>query len=218
MGSRWKARIARRTLLCASLGLRAQNWVSLFDGSSTAGWMPVAGELFPSDSWTVADGCLKAVVHQPTFQDIRTEREFGDFELEFAWKIAPGGNCGVKYLITKYDSWMPKGVTAGRPHARARGCEYQLTDDARNQEAARDATRGTAALYSKIAPVNPPLRPAGEFNESRIVVRRPVIEHWLNGKMVLTARLEEKLPERSAIALQNHASECWFRSIRIRSL
>ncbi|MBI2687299.1 MAG: DUF1080 domain-containing protein [Acidobacteria bacterium] len=214
----WKAPVARRTVLFAGIGLRAQDWVSLFDGNSTAGWMPVAGDSFPTDCWRVEDGCLKAVVHQPTFQDIRTEREFGDFELVFHWKIAPGGNCGVKYLISKYDSWMPKGVSAARPQARARGCEYQLTDDERSAEAKRDPTRGTASLYSKAAPTQPPLRPAGAFNESKIVVRKPSIEHWLNGRLVLSLRLEEKLPERSAIALQNHQSECWFRSIRIRSL
>ena len=88
--------------------------MTLFDGRSTAGWIQVAGREFPSDSWVVRDGCMEALVHQPTFQDIRTEREFGDFELEFEWKIAAGGNGGVKYLITKYDAWMPKGVTASR--------------------------------------------------------------------------------------------------------
>jgi hypothetical protein len=164
----------------------------------------------------VADSCLKALVVKPTFQDIRTEREFGDFELAFVWKIAAGGNSGVKYLIPKYDSWIPKGAV--EPHARARGFEYQLTDDAASAEVKRDATRGTGSLYSKIAPVDPPLRAAGLFNQSRIVVRRPQVEHWLNGRRVLTMNLTEPVPARSAIALQNHASECWFRSIRIRSL
>lgn len=218
MGSVWKAGISRRSLFLAGLGLRGQGWVTLFDGRSTAGWMPVAGREFPSDSWVVRDGCLEALVHLPTFQDIRTEREFGDFDLEFEWKIAAGGNGGVKYLITKYDAWMPKGVTAARGQERARGCEYQLTDDALSEETKRDRTRGTGSLYSKIAPEGAPLRTAGEWNESRIVVKRPVIEHWLNGKRVISTRLEGALPARSAIALQNHQSACWYRSIRVREI
>ena len=218
MGSVWKAGISRRFLFLAGLGLRGESWLTLFDGHSTAGWMQVAGKEFPSDSWTVRDGCLEALVHKPTFQDMRPVREFGDFELALEWKLAAGGNCGVKYLITKYDAWMPKGVTAPRGHERARGCEYQLTDDALSAETKRDATRGTASLYSKIAPEAPPVRAAGEWNTSRIVVKRPAIEHWLNGKRVLATRLVGELPARSAISLQNHQSACWFRGIRLREL
>ncbi len=212
MNSVW----SRRIFLLAPLGLRGQGWEPLFDGVSTAGWMPVAGGEFPGECWRVEEGCLKAMVRKPTFQDIRTVKEYGDFELEFEWKIAPGGNGGVKYFIDKYDSWTPKG--ADRPHARARGFEYQLTDDALSAEAKRDATRGTGSLYSKLAPMAPRLRPAGEFNESRIVVKRPLVAHWLNGARVLTATAPAEVPHRSAIALQNHSSECWFRSIRIREI
>ncbi len=205
---------SRRNLLLAGMGLRGQNWMSLFDGVSTAGWMAVAGRAFPGDSWVVADGCLKSLVRTPTFQDIRTVREFGDFELSFEWKIAAGGNGGVKYLISKYDSWLPKGVVSGPPHARARGLEYQLSDDTKTT----DATKRTGALYSRMAATGAPLREAGLFNESRIVARRPVVEHWLNGKRILTARLTEELPALSAIALQNHSAECWFRALRVREL
>lgn len=212
MGNVW----SRRIFLALPLALRGQGWETLFDGTTTKGWMPVVGSEFPGDCWTIEDGCLKSLVRKPTFQDIRTEREFGDFELVFEWKIAAGGNGGVKYLIHKYDAWTPMG--ADRPHARARGLEYQLTDDELSAEARKDPTRGTASLYSKLAPAAPPLRRAGEFNESRIVVRRPSIEHWLNGKKVVETTLPADVPRRSAIALQNHSSECWFRSIRIREL
>jgi len=212
MNSVW----SRRFFLMSGLALRGQSWESLFNGASTAGWMSVTGGEFPSDCWQIEDCCLKSLVRNPTFQDIRTVKEYGDFELEFVWKIAAGGNGGVKYLIHKYDAWTPMG--ADRPHARARGLEYQLTDDERSAETKKDATRGTGSLYSKIAPVAPPLRKAGEFNESRIVVKRPALEHWLNGRMVMTSTLPAGVPKRSAIALQNHSSECWFRSIRVREI
>lgn len=207
---------SRRSLLLAPLALRAQSWKTLFDGHSTAGWIPVAGGGFPSGCWTVNDGCLHSLVQKPTFQDIRTAREFGDFELVFEWKIAHAGNGGVKYLINKYDSWTPPGSSS--PHARARGLEYQLADDANSPDARRGPAHGTASLYSKIAPTNPPLRPAGEWNESKIHLLRPQLQHWLNGQLVLSTTLTGPLPASSAIALQNHSSECWFRSLRIREL
>ena len=171
--------------------------------------MPVAGGEFPSDSWVISEGCLKAVVRTPTFQDIRTVREFGDFELEFQWRMAAGGNSGVKYLIPKYDSWTPKG--ADKPHARARGLEYQLGE-------VGEGPKGVGAMYDRVAAVGARLRAAGEFNESRILVKQPLVEHWLNGQKVVSVRLTEAVPVRSAIALQNHSSECWFRAIRIRVL
>jgi len=202
-------RLRRRSLLLAGVGLRAQGWESLFDGRTTAGWMAVAGGEFPGDSWVVSEGCLKAVVRTPTFQDIRTAREFGDFELEFQWRMAAGGNSGVKYLIGKYDSWTPKG--ADKPHARARGLEYQLGDEAAGP-------KGVGAMYDRVAAEGARVRPAGEFNESRIVVQRPLVEHWLNGRKVVSVRLTEAVPARSAISLQNHSSECWFRAIRIHVL
>jgi hypothetical protein len=196
--------------------LRAGGWEPLFDGRTSRGWISASGEAFPESSWRIEDGCLRVVVERPTFQDLRTVREFGDFELLFEWKIAHGGNSGVKYLIHRFDAWTPPG--APRPHARARGYEYQLTDDANSAEAHRDATRATASLYSRLAPLDPPLQPAGAWNESRIVVRRPAVEHWLNGRKVVEATVEQGAPARSAISLQNHSSECWFRRIEVREL
>ena len=205
--------LARRSVLLLIAGAaKAQNRKSLFDGRSADGWISVTGKEFPSHCWKIDDGCLVPTVVKPTFQDIRTIEEFGDFEFSFEWNIAPGGNCGVKYLIEKFDVWTPAG--AALPHARGRGPEYQLTDDALSAESMRDATKGTASLYGKLAPLDTSRRPAGQWNESKIVVRRPRIEHWLNGVRVLEAAAPNAV-ERSPIVLRNHSSECRFRSLRI---
>jgi len=205
--------LARRSVLMLLAGAaNAQNRKSLFDGRSADGWISVTGKEFPTHCWKVEDGCLVSKIAKPTFQDIRTIDEFGDFEFWFEWNIAAGGNCGVKYLIEKFDVWTPTGATL--PHARGRGPEYQLTDDAVSAEAKRDASKGTASLYGKVAPREAPLRPAGQWNESKIVVRRPRIEHWLNGVRVLEAAVPNAV-ERSPIVLQNHSSECRFRALQI---
>ena len=44
----------------------------LFDGVSSTGWRAVGGGAFPVHCWSVEDGCLKALVAKPAFQDIRT--------------------------------------------------------------------------------------------------------------------------------------------------
>jgi Domain of Unknown Function (DUF1080) len=207
-----------------------QPWHSLFDGSTSKGWVEVTGKPFPTHSWTVEDGCLKALVRTDGFEDIRTVETFKSFELQFEWKLAKLGNSGVKYLIQRADDFTNK---EGH-QARARGLEYQLVD--LDSPDASDPTRITGALYSLLAPANANWRIA-VFNESRLIVHGDHVEHWLNGTRVLSyettnpavqSALRKMLPKdagadvplvkESAISLQNHSSEVWFRNIKIRAL
>ena len=207
-----------------------QAWHSLFDGSSSKGWVEVTGKPFPTHSWAIEDGCLKALPRTDGFEDIRTVDSFKSFELQFEWKLAKLGNSGVKYLIQRMDDWTNKD---GR-QARARGLEYQLVD--LDSPDASDPTRITGALYSLLAPANANWRIA-VFNESRLIVHDDHVEHWLNGVRVLSydttnpaiqSALRKMLPKEAAadtplvkespISLQNHSSEVWFRNIKIRAL
>jgi hypothetical protein len=207
-----------------------QAWHSLFDGSTSKGWVEVTGKPFPTHSWTIEDGCLKALPRTDGFEDIRTVDSFKSFELQFEWKLAKLGNSGVKYLIQRMDDWTNKD---GR-QARARGLEYQLVD--LDSPDASDPTRITGALYSLLAPANANWRIA-VFNESRLIVHDDHVEHWLNGVRVLSydttnpaiqSALRKMLPKEAAadtplvkespISLQNHSSEVWFRNIKIRAL
>lgn len=202
--------------LLLTAGSLSGQWVSLFDGKTTDGWLEITGDAFPRQSWTIEDGCLKAVPNPDGFQDIRTVATFRSFELEFAWRISAGGNSGVKYLIHKVDKWQSK--TGKGYQARARGFEYQLVDDATNDDAKKDPRHRAGALYSRVAPSQAAARPAGEFNQSRLVVRGRHIEQWLNGVKVVELEAEERELRESPISLQNHASEVWFRNLRIRRL
>jgi hypothetical protein len=201
---------------------RGQGWRLLFDGKTTDGWVEVTGKPFPSNCWTIENACLKAIPRDNGFQDIRTVDTFRSFELEWEWMILAKGNSGVKYLIQKVDEWNNK---QGR-QARARGLEYQLADDA-NDDAASAASRVAGSLYSVFAPQPKIVPKIGDYNRSRLVVDGDRVEHWLNGVKVVEFRLNapevQKLypgiaPKESAISLQNHQSETWFRNIKIRAL
>jgi hypothetical protein len=70
-------------------------WEVLFDGTSTAKWTGGIGKPFPAGTWVVEDGWLKLLGPGPS---LYSADAYGDFELEFEWKIPPGANTGVKYL------------------------------------------------------------------------------------------------------------------------
>ncbi len=197
----------------AASGARAADpqWVSLFDGKTYAGWEDPTKKSPPGDSFTLEDGCLKATSHPRITEDLFTKNLYGDFELEFDWKISPRGNSGVKYRIQDRvflpDKMVPHfedNVTAALQNRRTDrpakgqeyviGFEYQITDNAANSDArANGPMHQTAALYDVFAPLRDATRPVGEFNHSRIVARGDHIEHWLNGEKVVDGSL--KAPE-----------------------
>jgi hypothetical protein len=200
-------------LLAASAFAAEPAWEPLFDGRSGRGWKVYRGEGFPEHGWVVEeeDRALHAAPGQ-MMACLATEQIFEDFDFEFEWKISPGGNSGVFYSNRR---WQEKGNY--RVHS-SRGQEYQILDDERSAEAAAPE-KSAAALYGKAAPIaGKPLKPAGEWNAGRIVVRGLRAEHWLNGVKVLEYEMAPEEKTASPIVLQHHHDEAWFRNLRIRRL
>jgi hypothetical protein len=74
------------------------NTVSLFDGRSFDGWVMLDGSPV-NDGWEIVDGAIHLKAGRKRAGSIRTVDSFGSFELEFQWKVAAGGNSGVKYRV-----------------------------------------------------------------------------------------------------------------------
>jgi hypothetical protein len=196
---------------------RAAGWRLLFDGKTTNGWRGVRKTVFPAQGWTIDDGWLKKIA-KVRGGDLITVDQFADFELQWEWRLAPGGNNGVKYFFTE---------------TRGVGHEYQMIDDTRAR-----APKDTTATFYDVLPPKPhkPMRLAPETNHSRIIVRGNHVEHWLNDEQVAAYELgsdevkaavaQSKFRKvadygtklRGHILLTDHTDECWFRSIRIREL
>ena len=116
------------------------------------------------------------------------------------------------------------------------GPEYQLLDDAKHPDAKlHDNTRTTASLYDVLpAAANKTLKPPGEWNASRILVKGNHAEHWLNGvktvefemgsEALKTAIAASKFKSNAAfgvktkspILIQDHGDEIFLRSMKIR--
>jgi hypothetical protein len=181
-------------------------WISLFDGSSTRSFVDITGGPIP-ELWRIEDGALRAVA-APYGKSIRTRDTYRSFELEFEWKTPIGGNSGVKYrLFYLMDSRIADGA----------GYEYQVADDTGDLGAIRSPYERSGALYNQIPPTGAHPRPAGEWNQSRLLVNGRHIEHWLNGDRVMEYDAESGPPE-GPILFQHHGSDFWFRNIRVRRL
>ena len=197
----------------------------LFDGKSTQGWRTFKKQSFPDKGWVVEDGWLHCLGKggNKGGGDIITDAEFGDFDLEWDWKQASGGNSGVKYFVLETRSTVL-------------GHEYQMIDDEQNKDAGlAEGRRVTASFYDVLKPTVPaPTKKPGEINHSRILVKGNHVEHWLNGVKVLeyesgseavkAAIAESKFKDvpgfensvKGHILLQDHNSDVWFRNIKIR--
>ncbi len=189
---------------------KAAGWQLLFDGASLTGWQPTG-----PGTWTVEDGCLKSMSKPVLREDLISVGTYGDFEMAFEWKVAPGSNSGVKYLIqdtvliderqlptkmpfeqqvayflktrsAKKELVKPGADTQVYPVA----FEYQVIDDAKHPDAVRNASSRAGALYRMAAPSQPAAKPVGEFNQGRIVLRGKHVQHFLNGVQVVEIDLD----------------------------
>ena len=202
---------------------KAAGWQLLFNGVSFDGWRGYRLPGLPDSGWEIKDGLLKTVP-KVRGRELITARKFGDFEFSWEWKISPAGNNGIKYFVTE-----------DRPAAP--GHEYQMIDDERNEDGKVGPQRTTASFYDVLPPAaDKPTRPAGEWNQSRVLVRGNHVEHWLNGKRVLEYELGSErvkaglakskfrnFPDfgtriQGHIMLTYHSDECWFRNLKIREI
>lgn len=219
---------------------KAAGWKLLFDGKSFAGWRCLGFDTVLTARWQVQDGTIRKI---PSGQvplmadgrpvegaDLITTGTYRDFELTFQWKVAPAANSGVKYNVSEE---MSKSYPPGHS---ALGFEYQVLDDDRHPDGKLPIHRA-ASLYDLIAPNGQKqLRPVGEWNDARIVLRGNHGEHWLNGKKVVEYELGSPAMDSAVarskfrsipgfadhraghIVLQDHVDEAWYRNIKIREL
>ena len=217
---------------------KAAGWRLLWDGKGTEGWRSVKSEAFPTRKWEIAEGVLTVRAASDPLSvgggSIITRERFTSFELVADFKLAPGANSGIKYLVQS--NLDPENQTGAGPSV---GCEFQLLDDDRHADAklGRDGNRTLGSLYDLIPPAaNKQPNPVGEWNTARIRVQGPHVEHWLNGQKVLeyergsaafrAAVAQSKFkniphfgewPE-GHILLQEHGDQVHFRSIKLRVL
>ena len=194
----------------------------LFNGSDLKGW-----HCYLKDSisgWKVENGILFGP--GKTGADLVSNDDYENFELRFDWKISAKGNSGLIYKVIEDKKFKKTYET---------GPEYQLIDDENYPAKLKDVQK-SGANYDMAAPLKKAVKPAGEWNEGKIIVNQNHIEHWLNGVKVVDyiygnddwkkAVAKSKFSKfeyanahsKGKLAVQDHRDEVYLKNIRIKTL
>ncbi|GAB3665599.1 DUF1080 domain-containing protein [Echinicola sediminis] len=209
---------------------KADGWKLLFDGTSLDGWRAFNGDTLPPN-WIIEDGAMKGL-GATGGADIGGDLVYGDdefeeFELKFTWKISEGGNSGLFYHVVEGPDYKAPYYT---------GPEYQVIDQLGFAQPL-EKWQSVGADYAMTEPdFEGAVKPAGEWNESKIVFSTEGSSYWLNGKKTVefvpyseewnakknsgkwTDFPDYKIAKKGLIAVQDHGDAVWFKNIKIKKL
>jgi len=197
---------------------QAGEWVSLFDGQSLKGWTQNNG----TATYRVeTDAIVGRTAKGSPNSFLCTEKEYGNFELEFEVKVDNRLNSGVQIRS------QTKGNT---PEGRVNGPQVEIEAGGANGAEAGyvygEATdRGWLTPESRLNPHKH--FKDGDWNRFRIVAQGPRIQTWINGQKIedLTDAPIYETHSKGFIGLQVHGIgegegpfEVAWRNLRLREL
>lgn len=205
-----------------------EGWKLLFDGKTTKGWRNFNSNDLGA-GWKVEDGTLsldKSVTQREERGDIITHEEYENYELSLEWKIDSCGNSGIIFNVVEDPKYRATYFT---------GPEMQVLDNTCHPDAKIEKHRA-GDLYDLIKCKKETVRPAGQWNQARIVSNKSKYEFWLNGTKVVEFTMHtpewdalvaaskfKTMPDfgkatKGHIALQDHGDKVWYRNIKIKVL
>ena len=200
---------------------KAVGWMSLFNGEDMSHWRVYKES--GVRGWEVKDG--KMIALGKVRADIITRDTFSHFELSLEWNISEGGNSGIFFNVREGDQYEAVYHT---------GPEYQILDDSAYPKS--NKVNLCSANYDVHPPAVDVIKSAGTWNQSRLIVNKGHVEHWLNGSKTVAydlnsddwkARVAKSKWKSVAsyakytsghLALQDHGGQISFRNIKVRRL
>jgi hypothetical protein len=206
---------------------QADGFKPLFNGKDLEGWEQHTGKA----EYRVEDGAIvgKTVPGTPN-SFLCTKKQYGDFILEFEFKVAKEMNSGVQFRSQFYEKDTVVEI-AGKekkfPADRVHGYQYEIDPSARAWTGGiyDEGRRGWLRNLKENTAAGKAFK-QGEWNEGRIECQGNHIQTWING--VKAADLTDSLTPKGIIALQVHGigngkkhpagEEVRWRNLRLKEL
>ena len=173
---------------------KESGFTSLFNGKDFTGWRFSGGKddgAAEAPNWKVKDGVIS--LSGSGSPHLATEKEYADFELRFEWRA----------LRDKYNSGLflrsGRDVRANQINLAKGGEGNFINGKVKGAKAVPDLQK-----------------PAGEWNEWRVLVKGDKITFWCNGKLAWEAT--EFKTKKGYIGLQAEGAPIEFRRLRIREI
>ncbi len=196
----------------SSFAQTSAGWQSLFNGKDLKGWKPLNGHA----KFEVVNGEIfgTTVLGEPN-SFLATEKDYGDFILEFEFKLDNKMNSGVQFRSESNAAYM---------NGRVHGYQFEIDPSPRGW---------TAGIYDEarrdwLYPLdyNPSAKSAfkkGEWNKCRVECLGNSIRTFINGRSA--ANLVDDMTPKGFIALQVHqinnpeevGEKIYWRNIRIKT-
>lgn len=168
-------------------------------------------------NWTLEDGVATLTPREGETGWSRwsaylwSKKEYGDFEVEFDYKLGKGGNSGFYFRVGDVNDPVAQGI------------EVQLYDSASKDPDAELTDHDAGGIIPGLKPQRRAAKSAGEWNTMRVIHRDDKITVMLNGVKVNEhdlsggGQLAER-PKRGPIGFQDHSLPMSLRAIRIKEL
>ncbi|WP_286262759.1 3-keto-disaccharide hydrolase [Thalassotalea atypica] len=198
-----------------------QGWQLLFNGKDMSAWRNFKQSGL-SDKWQVIEGEIRLT--EKGGGDILTKDKYQNFDLKLEWKISKAGNSGIFVMADE----LGKQIYS---HA----IEVQILDNQRHSDNKIDSHL-SGSLYDLIASPKTSHKPAGQWNQVRILLNKNALKVWQNqvqtvdisigseqwNKLVTKSKFSDWQgfagAEIGHIGLQDHSDPVAFKNIKIKAL
>lgn len=215
-------------VMAASLVSGAERpWKKLFDGKTLKGWTVCNGQA----TYKVEQGTIVGTTKEGSPNSfLCTEKEYGDFVLEFEVKTDPALNSGVQVRSHRYEEdrvvktfdgkqWVERKQSKGRVY----GYQVEVANEASGASGGiyDEARRGWLHNIAGDAAASKAFKD-NQWNKYRVEAHGDTVRVWVNG--IACAHVTDPLDVTGFIALQVHAykgerpAQVRWRNIRIQDL
>jgi hypothetical protein len=194
--------------LISTAAFAVDKWTPLLEKDLATHWITTG-------NWSWKDG-VATLTPRPGEQGWKrwsaylwSKKKYGDFEIEFDYKLEKGGNSGFYFRVGDVNDPVAQGI------------EVQIYDSASfGDKPLNDHDSG--GIIPGVPPTKRAAKPAGEWNHFQIVNKGDKLTVKLNGELVnevnLAAGKLASRPKVGPIGFQDHGLPLHFRNLRIREL